>query len=67
MMAAKSKAFLNQMSMRYHQYIRHELQDIQVTASSFDLARTLQERKAERKRLRERAEAKRYCAVSTAA
>ncbi|CAE7533819.1 unnamed protein product [Symbiodinium natans] len=34
------KAFLNQMSMRYHQYIRHELQ----------------ERKAERKRLRERAE-----------
>jgi len=35
-----NKAFLNQMSMRYHQYIRHELQ----------------ERKAERKRLRERAE-----------
>ncbi|CAE7915682.1 unnamed protein product [Symbiodinium sp. KB8] len=34
------KAFLNQMSMRYHQYIRHELQ----------------ERKEERKRLRERAE-----------
>eukprot|EP00931_Biecheleriopsis_adriatica_P038451 TRINITY_DN22026_c0_g5_i1.p1 TRINITY_DN22026_c0_g5~~TRINITY_DN22026_c0_g5_i1.p1 ORF type:complete len:273 (-),score=67.53 TRINITY_DN22026_c0_g5_i1:7-825(-) len=34
------KAFLNQMSMRYHQYIRHELE----------------ERKAERKRLRERAE-----------
>eukprot|EP00439_Symbiodinium_sp_Y106_P033402 s4355_g4.t1 len=34
------KAFLNQMSMRYHQYIRHELQD----------------RKEERKRLRERAE-----------
>eukprot|EP00931_Biecheleriopsis_adriatica_P038449 TRINITY_DN22026_c0_g1_i6.p1 TRINITY_DN22026_c0_g1~~TRINITY_DN22026_c0_g1_i6.p1 ORF type:complete len:275 (-),score=65.42 TRINITY_DN22026_c0_g1_i6:63-887(-) len=35
-----NKAFLNQMSMRYHQYIRHELE----------------ERKAERKRLRERAE-----------
>ncbi|CAL1152688.1 unnamed protein product [Cladocopium goreaui] len=38
-----NKAFLNQMSMRYHQYIRHELQ----------------ERKAERKRLRERAEERR--------
>jgi len=35
-----NKAFLNQMSMRYHQYIRHELE----------------ERKQERRRMRERAE-----------
>lgn len=38
--AEDHKAFLNQMSMQYHRYIRHELE----------------ERKAERKRLRERAE-----------
>lgn len=37
--AEDHKAFLNQMSMQYHKYIRHELE----------------ERKAERKRLRERA------------
>lgn len=38
-----NKAFLNQMSMRYHQYIRHELE----------------ERKVERKRLQQRAEERR--------
>jgi len=38
--AEDNKAFLNEMSMRYHRYIGHELK----------------ERKAERKRLRERAE-----------